>query len=509
MPATTDTRWTERYRAIAARDARFDGQFVTAVRSTGIYCRPSCPARTPKPENVTFYRTSAAAHHAGYRACKRCLPEASPGTPAWDLRGDATGRAMRLVADGVVDREGVAGLAARLGYSTRHLYRLLRAELGAGPLTLARAQRAQTARTLLTGTDLPVADVAFAAGFGSIRQLNDTVRDVFATTPTALRSRRSVRPGTVSGAGTEDDRVHLDLSLPVREPFDAAGTIAYLAARAVDGVETATVQDDAARYARTLHLPHGPGAIAVTAGPAVGPGRLAAHLELASVQDVATAVARVRRLLDLDADPVAVDTALATDPALAPSVTATPGVRMPGAADPHETVVRAVVGQQISVAAARTHLNRLAAAAGTPYRSTVAGLTRLFPTAAQVAADDGASLALPARQRRTVVTTADALADGTLAVDLGADADELRAALEARHGIGPWTSGYVTLRVLGHPDVWLDGDAALRTGARRLGLPEDRAALAARADRWAPWRSYAARHVWRAAAAPLDERTTA
>ncbi|MDO8143486.1 AlkA N-terminal domain-containing protein [Isoptericola sp. 178] len=497
----TDER-AERYRAIAARDARFDGQFVTAVRTTGIYCRPSCPARTPKPENVTFYLTSAAAHDAGFRACKRCLPEATPGTPAWDVRRDAAGRAMRLVADGVVDREGVAGLAARLGYSPRHLHRVLRTELGAGPLTLARAQRAQTARTLLTGTDLPVADVAFAAGFGSIRQLNDTVRAVFATTPTELRRRRPAPVGTA----TAGDRVHLDLTLPVREPFDAAGTVAYLAARAVAGVETASLDGPTARYARTLHLPHGPGAVAVTAGPPVGPGRLAAHLELSSWQDVATAVARLRRLLDLDADPVAVDTALADDPVLAPSVAARPGARVPGAVDAHEIVVRACVGQQISVAAARTHLDRLTSAAGTPYPSTIDGLDRLFPTAAQVAADDGTHLALPARQRRTVVDTARALADGTLTVDVGADTADLRAALEARHGIGTWTSGYVALRVLGDPDVWLDGDAALRAGARALGLPDD-ASLAARADRWAPWRSYAARHVWQAAA-PRSGRNT-
>ncbi|WP_277207638.1 AlkA N-terminal domain-containing protein [Isoptericola croceus] len=493
-----DPVFTERYRAIAARDARFDGQFFTAVRTTGIYCRPSCPARTPRRENVTFYLTSAAAHDAGYRACKRCLPEATPGTPAWDLRGDLAGRAMRLVTDGVVDREGVDGLAAHLGYSTRHLARVLREDLGAGPLTLARAHRAQTARTLLTSTDLPVADVAFAAGFGSIRQLNDTVREVFATTPTALRARRAV-PATEASAGPAD-RVRLDLTLPVREPFDAVGTVAYLAARAVDGVETATTDGPDATYARTLLLPRGPGAVHVTAGAAVGPGRVALCLELTSLQDVATAVARVRRLLDLDADPVAVDTALGADPALAPSVAAVPGTRVPGAADPHELVVRAIVGQQISVAAARTHLGRLTAAAGTPYTSGFAGLTRLFPTAAQVADDGGTHLALPARQRETVTATARALATGELAVDVGADVATLRADLEARPGIGPWTSGYVALRVLGHPDTWLTGDVALRAGARALGLPADHRTLAERAMTWAPWRSYAARHVWRAAA---------
>ncbi|MFI2105041.1 AlkA N-terminal domain-containing protein [Isoptericola sp. NPDC019693] len=535
-PGTVDARaFEERYRAIAARDTRFDGQFFTAVSSTGIYCRPSCPARTPKPENVTFYLTSAAAHEAGYRACKRCLPEAAPGTPAWDLRHDLAGRAMRLIADGVVDREGTDGLAARLGYSARHVHRLLTAELGAGPLALARAQRAQTARSLVVGTDLPLADVAFAAGFGSIRQFNDTMTEVFAVVPSELRARAHRRPtafqhairrGTGPDAatdrlldgdsGADAARVRLDLELPVREPFDARGVIAFLAARAVDGVEVADLSGGASgadvRYARTLLLPHGPGAAEVLAGPGAGRGRVAVRLELASAADVSVAVSRLRRLLDLDADPSAVDTALADDPALAPSVARTPGLRLPGTVDPHEIVVRAIVGQQISVAAARTHLSRLAAAAGTPYESAVPGLTRLFPTPGQVAASAADHLRLPARSVATVVDTARALDDGTLAVGIGDDGDALRAALVARRGIGPWTAGYVAMRVLRDPDSWLDGDVALLAGAAAagvaLGLPDGASraarsrALAAHAERWAPWRSYAALHLWRAALPP-------
>ncbi len=515
MPATApelvanpDTAFAERYRAIAGRDARFDGQFFTAVRSTGIYCRPSCPARTPKPENVTFYLTSAAAHEAGYRACKRCLPEAAPGTPAWNLRRDLAGRAMRLVADGVVDREGVEGLAARLGYTPRHVHRLLVGELGAGPLALARAQRAQTARALLVGTDLRLSDVAFAAGFGSIRQFNDTVAEVFATTPSELRARRRGTPAAPAPLSADGDAVRLELALPVREPFDARGTLAFLAARAVDGVESASLDGPTLRYARTLALPHGPGAIEVITGPSGGAGRVALRLEIASLADVPVAVARVRRLLDLDADPAAVDAALSADPALAPLVAATPGIRVPGTVDPHETVVRAIVGQQISVAAARTHLSRLATAAGTPYASRIAGLTRLFPTAAQVAGDDGAHLRLPARTRQAVVDVARALADGDLAVGVGDDREALAARLVARPGIGPWTAAYVAMRVTGDPDAWLDGDVALLAGARTLGLVADEAAkgarhraLADRAAAWAPWRSYAAMHLWRAAAA--------
>ncbi|WP_169164713.1 AlkA N-terminal domain-containing protein [Cellulomonas taurus] len=526
-----DPRFDRWYRAIDARDARFDGQFFTAVSSTGIYCRPSCPARTPRRENVSFYLTSAAAHEAGFRACKRCLPEAAPGTPEWDLRRDLAGRAMRLIADGVVDREGVDGLAARLGYSVRQLGRTLTAELGAGPGALARARRAQTARSLIVGTDLKLADVAFAAGFGSVRQFNDTVREVFDTTPRALRERRN---GTAPTVG-------LTIALPVRQPYDAPGVFGFLAARAVAGVESVDLGPTATRsaaegsttpasaprastgqphggvlrYARTLSLPHGPGAAEVTAERTPSGWRLRAVLELTSLADVAVATTRIRRLLDLDADPVAIDAALSADPALAPLVAATPGIRVPGAVDPHELVVRALVGQQISVAAARGHLSRLTDLIGTPVVSSFAGLDRLFPTAAQVAAgipapgtqlDPDRPLRLPGRSITTIRDTAAALADGSLQVDVGADTTPLAAALVERPGIGPWTAAYVAMRVLGDPDVWLPGDAALLTSARAHGvldpaLPRGAAhrALTARAAEWAPWRSYAVTHLWRAA----------
>lgn len=499
-----DPAFTERYRAIAARDSRFDGQFYTAVRTTGIYCRPSCPARTPKAENVSFYLTSAAAHEAGFRACKRCLPEAAPGTPAWDLRRDLTGRAMRLVADGVVDREGVSGLATRLGYSERQLHRLLVSELGAGPLALARAQRAQTARALLVGTSLRLADVAFAAGFGSIRQFNDTVAEVFGATPSELRARaRRTGPGIPGPARENGEPVRISLALPVREPFDARGVLEFLAVRSVEGAESADL--DTLRYARTVALPHGPGAFEVRV-PRPGSGRVELDLELADLADAPVAVARVRRLLDLDADPVAVDTALAADPVLAPSVGTVPGIRVPGTLDPAELLVRAIVGQQISVAAARTHLSRLAKGVGSAYVSAFAGLTRLFPAPTQVAEGAEAHLRLPARTLATVVGAARDLADDTLTLSVGDDPDDLRRRLVSRQGIGPWTAGYVALRVLGDPDVLMDGDVALLAGARNLGLvaaeesrPRQFKELAQRGAAWAPWRSYAAMHLWRAA----------
>lgn len=545
--------FAERYRAIASRDRRFDGQFITAVRSTGIYCRPSCPARTPKPENVTFYLTSAAAHDAGYRACKRCLPEAVPGTPAWDLGHDLAARAMRLLRDGVVDREGVDGLAQRLGYSARHVHRVLVTELGAGPIALARALRAQTARTLLTETDLRLADIAFAAGFGSIRQFNDTVTEVFDVTPSDLRARRRgprapspelPAPRDPGGSLGADDSgtATLTLALPFREPYDAEGIFAFLAARAVDGVEVA----DAAQltYARSLALPRGPGAFeaafrrehaagtragvagsgvagsrAEAAGSGVaaapqGTGRFTVRLELTSVTDLPAAIARIRRLFDLDADPIAVDRALAADPALVPSVRATPGIRVPGAVDPTEILVRALVGQQISVAAARTHLSRLASV-GTPFASRL-GPTRLFPTADQLAAHGRDHLRGPARRTEAILGVVQALADGELALSPADDPETLRAALVARDGVGPWTAAYVAMRVLHDPDILLTTDGALLAGARALGLDGEARSVAARGaylarrgERWAPWRSYASMHLWRASGGTPTDRAPA
>ncbi|WP_217183057.1 DNA-3-methyladenine glycosylase 2 family protein [Streptomyces sp. AC495_CC817] len=484
----------ERYRAISARDTRFDGQFVTAVRSTGIYCRPSCPARTPKPQNVTFYPTSAAAHEAGYRACKRCLPEAAPGSPAWDLRGDTAARAMRLIADGVVEREGVPGLAARLGYSSRHLTRLLSSELGAGPLALARAHRAHTARMLLVGTDMPVSDVAFSAGFASIRQCNDTIREVFGLTPGELRARR---PAVRSGAGAAElVPGMIDLVLPYRGPLDAAGVFSWMAARAVAGVEEAS----ATSFSRHLRMPGGPVWFEVRQDAAE---RLHLRASVTRLGDLAPLVSTVRRLFDLDADPLAVDEALSVHPEVAPLVARTPGIRVPGAADPHEMLIRAMIGQQITVVAARTALTALTAALG---ERTERGL--LFPTMTAIAEHGHEVLRGPAARIRAVTGAAAALADGALRLTVGDDSTEQRAALLAMPGIGPWTADYVRMRVLGDPDILLPGDVALRAGAAASGLPGDPAPLTAWATRTAPWRSYLSAHLWRAAPVRPARTTT-
>ncbi|WP_136056166.1 AlkA N-terminal domain-containing protein [Microbacterium sp. K24] len=474
------TDFDERYRAINARDTRFDGQFVTAVRSTGIYCRPSCPARTPKPQNVTFYPTSAAAHEAGYRACKRCLPEAAPGSPAWNVRGDTAARAMRLIADGVVEREGVPGLAARLGYSSRHLTRLLSTELGAGPLALARAHRAHTARMLLVGTDMPVSDVAFSAGFASIRQGNDTIREVFGLTPGELRARRRA-------TGIEAAPGAIDLVLPYRGPLDASGIFAWMAARAVPGIEETT----STSFSRHLRMAGGPAWFEVSQDAAE---RLHLRARVAQLGDLAPLVATVRRIFDLDADPIAVDEALASHPELAPLVARIPGIRVPGSADPHEMLIRAMIGQQITVVAARTALTGLAEALG---ERTEHGL--LFPTMSVIAERGAEVLRGPAARIRAITGAAAALADGSLRLTVGDDGVEQRAALLAMPGIGPWTADYVRMRVLGDPDILLPGDVALRAGAAASGLPAEPAHLVAWAERAAPWRSYLSAHLWRAA----------
>ncbi|WP_323961379.1 helix-turn-helix domain-containing protein [Arthrobacter sp. JZ12] len=486
----------QRYRAIESRDARFDGQFVTAVASTRIYCRPSCPARTPKPSNVTFYPTSAAAHEAGYRACKRCLPEAVPGTPEWNLRSDTAARAMRLIADGEIDRSGVPGLALRLGYSTRQLGRILTSELGAGPLALARACRAQTARALLTATDMPFVDVAFASGFNSIRQFNDTVQEVYDLSPTHLRERSRKR----SHASTAGSATSLNLTLPARQPYDD-GIFTFLQARVVDGVE----QGSEETYARLVRLPGGEGWFRARLAPA----GLDVSVVVQHLKDLPALLSRIRRLFDLDADPLAVDGVLSAEPLMATRVRRYPGIRLPGAVDPKEILIRAMIGQQVTVAAATKTLNSLSVL-GEQSTLGVPGFSRLFPTAAALA-EAGPLLKGPERRRSSFLGAAAALAEGDLSLGVGDTPAELAAKLLPLPGIGPWTVRYAAMRILGATDIHFDNDAAVRTGLARLlsgaansGTEEIAAAGTAAAPRWldrfSPWRSYATMHLWRIAA---------
>ncbi|MGA5793864.1 AlkA N-terminal domain-containing protein [Streptomyces cellulosae] len=444
-----------RYEAVRSRDARFDGVFFFAVETTGIYCRPSCPAVTPKRAHVRFFPTAAAAQGAGFRACRRCRPDAVPGSAEWNVRADVVGRAMRLIADGVVDREGVAGLAARLGYSARQVQRQLTAELGAGPVALARAQRAHTARVLLQTTGLPVTEIAFAAGFASVRQFNDTVRAVYATTPTGLRAAAPRKGRLRPGAPTAG----VPLRLAHRGPYQARPLFDLLEREAVPGVEEVTGTPGARTYRRTLRLPYGTGIAAVEERARTGPGGwLDARVHLTDLRDLTTAVQRLRRLFDLDADPYAVDERLGADAGLAPLVAARPGLRSPGAADPDEVAVRALVGRDTAAELVRRYGKRLDAPCG--------GLTHLFPEAAVLAgAEPGGSLgALTA-----------ALADGAVRLGPGDDRDAARDALAAVPGLDDRTIAEIRTRALGDPDVAPPG----------LDAP----------DSWRPWRSYALNHL--------------
>ncbi|MFE4963301.1 DNA-3-methyladenine glycosylase 2 family protein [Streptomyces sp. NPDC056660] len=454
-----------RYEAVRSRDGRFDGAFFFAVRTTGIYCRPSCPAVTPKRHNVRFFRTAAAAQGSGFRACRRCRPDAVPGSAEWNARADVVGRAMRLIGDGIVDREGVGGLADRLGYSARQVQRQLTAELGAGPVALARAQRAHSARVLLQTTELPITEIAFASGFASVRQFNDTVRTVYATTPSALRE---AAPGG-RGARRGSPAAGIPLRLAHRGPYQAGPVFDLLEREAVPGVEEVTGAPGARTYRRTLRLPYGHAVVAVeertgapagTGGGAHPGGWLDARLRLTDPRDLTTAVQRLRRLFDLDADPYAVDERLAEDPRLAPLVAARPGLRSPGAADPAEAAVRALAG----AACAERLVQRYGKALDAPCGS----LTHLFPEAAVLA---------EAEPDGRLGTLAAALADGTVRLDPGADRDDAEAALRALPGLEPAVVAEIRVRALGDPDVAAPG----------LDIP----------DEWRPWRSYAVRHLLR------------
>ncbi|MYQ46527.1 helix-turn-helix domain-containing protein [Streptomyces sp. SID4985] len=446
-----------RYEAVRGRDGRFDGVFFFAVRTTGIYCRPSCPAVTPKRENVRFFATAAAAQGSGFRACRRCRPDAVPGSAEWDARADVAGRAMRLIADGVVDREGVTGLAARLGYSTRQVQRQLTAELGAGPVALARAQRAHTARVLLQTTSLPVTEIAFAAGFSSVRQFNDTVREVYARTPTQVRDAAPARraaPGT-----------GVPLRLAHRGPYQYGPVFDQLAREAVPGVEEVEGTPGDRVYRRTLRLPYGTGVAVVrergrrqTATGGTHPGGwLDARVHLTDPRDLTAAVHRLRRLFDLDADPYAVDERLAADPRLAPLVAARPGLRVPGTVDPLEAASRALAGPPEAVA-------RLVCRYGKTLDASSGTLTHLFPDPAALAGTPGPLGAL-----------ATALADGTLHLDPGTDRAHAERTLLNLPGLTPATITTLRTRALGDPDV----------------APPDIEAPAG----WRPWRTYAVQHL--------------
>jgi AraC family transcriptional regulator of adaptative response / DNA-3-methyladenine glycosylase II len=476
------------WRAVEAKDPRFDGWVFCGVSSTGTYCRPSCPARTPKRENLRFYPTAAAAQAAGFRACKRCRPDATPGSPEWDRREDLVGRAMRLINDGVVDREGAGGLARRLGYTERHVHRQLAAAVGAGPLALARAQRAQNARILLETTPMAITGVAFAAGFQSVRQFNATIREVFAMSPRELRS------GARRGSRSEDAGA-LVLRLPYRAPMDSEHLIGFLAARAVSGVEQAL----RGAYRRSLRLPHGVGIVELRPGER----HVQARFWLEDLRDLAAGMQRSRTLLDLDSDPDALTDVLGRDALLGPIVRASPGRRVIGHVDSDELAIRAVLGQQISLAGARRLLARLVREHGEPLARPSGALTHTFPTADALARVSVGQLPMPRSRAQALHALATALASRELVLDQGADRAQARRQLAEMTGIGPWTVEYVAMRALRDPDAFPASDLGIRRAIERLGQDGRPSSLQRLSERWRPYRAYAVQHLW----ASLGEAT--
>jgi AraC family transcriptional regulator, regulatory protein of adaptative response / DNA-3-methyladenine glycosylase II len=468
------------YRLSDSRDPRYDGVFFIAATSTRLYCRPSCPARQPKRANVRFYPTAAAAQSAGFRACKRCRPDAAPGSPEWNWRADRVARAMRLIGDGVVDREGVPGLAKRLGFSDRHLRRLLSEQVGATPVALARAQRANTARLLIESTAMPFAEAALAAGFHSVRQFNDTIRAVFASTPSEMRDRanraRPRSPGVV------------ELRLSCREPFDGAALLRFLEVRAVPGLEDVS----AGTYRRALTLAHGTGIVELTPEPRA----VRCVLRLDDLRDLTTAVARCRRLLDLDADPLAIAEALGHDEVIGGLVRSRPGLRVPGCVDGDELALRTLLGQRASLRTARTRTARLVETFGTPLEQPLGTVTHLFPAAAVLAEADPKAFAGPGLRRDALQTLAARLANGEVRIDPGSDPSEALTRLLAIRGIGPWTAAYVAMRGFHDPDAFPQSDAGLRRALNAMGYPDDPHSVTDLQQRWRPWRAYAALQLW-------------
>ena len=477
------------YRAARSRDARFDGRFFTGVLTTGIYCRPVCPARTPKRENVRFFACAAAAEEAGFRACRRCRPETAPGTPPWLGTSATVSRALRLIDDGALERTDLEGLAARLGLGGRHLRRLFEDRLGASPLAVEISRRLRQARTLLDTSGLSIADVALASGFGSVRQFNDSVKRTFGATPTALR-RAGRRPLDGGSAG-------LSVRLAYRPPFEWRCLLDFLARRAIPGVEAV----DGSSYRRTFRSNAGPAVLEVR--PAASGHALTLTVPREAAQDLKLLVRQARRLFDLDADPLAIAAALGESPRLAGSLSARPGLRIAGSWDPFESFVRALLGQQVSVQAATTLCGRLVTRHGEA-SGLGPGLERLFPRPERLAAAELTSIGLPGARAASLRGVARVAAIDPRLFEPGASLDELVARLVALPGVGPWTAHYLAMRVYGEPDAFPSGDLGLRRAAGGVSGRQ----LDALAEPWRPWRAYAAMHLWtQAMEAAHDVRT--
>jgi AraC family transcriptional regulator of adaptative response / DNA-3-methyladenine glycosylase II len=470
------------YRALVAHDARFDGAFFVAVKTTGIYCRPVCRARTPRRDRCEFYPRAALAERAGFRACFRCRPERAPGHSSVDAVSRLVASAARKIDAGALNHGSVEGLAGELGVGARHLRRAMQDELGIGPIELALSKRIALARELLRGTALPVAQVAFASGFSSVRRFNDAYRSSQGMTPSEVR-----RPRDSSIAAGDALRIVLD----VRPPFDAAAAFTFLRARAVAGAES-FVGDS---YLRGVSLNGATGTVTIT--PARARDAIVVDVSSALAPSLMTIAARVRQLFDTDADTTLIASHLSRDELLAKRVASRPALRVMGAFDPFEWAVRAVLGQQVSVRGALTIAGRLLAKLGVPLRSERTGSSPRFawPDAARLAGASEQtirSLGMTGARARTVLNLARAVAEGTLVLDRSADPVTSRGSLLAIPGIGPWTAQYIEMRALGWPDAFPAGDLGLRKALGGVSSVE----CEALSERWRPWRAYAAAQLW-------------
>lgn len=480
------------YRAVKTRDSRFDGRLFVGVHSTGIYCRPICPARTPKFENLSFFTNAAAAQEAGFRPCLRCRPECSPEIGAWRGTSNTVSRALALIGDGFLDGEAdVDALAARLGVGERQLRRLFQKHLGASPISVAQTRRVHLAKQLIHDTSMSMVDVALASGFGSVRRFNDTFRTLYKRPPSELR-RKSVHDPEIT------------ITLSYVPPYDWAAMMAFFGARAIEGVEVVTPE----RYMRAIELDGVQGTVSVA--PVDGKNALAATIAFPNVKALPIIVSRLRRMFDVGADVRAITAHLKKDARLARAIKARPGLRVPGAWDPFELAMRAVLGQQITVAAARKLAGKLVAICGMPLSSSAPGLTHTFPSAARVADADLSGMGMPGARLRTLTAVAKAaLAERDL-FNTAVDLESAVTRLCALPGIGEWTAQYIALRALHEPDAFPASDVGLlRAMDESLGkraTPDD---LLAVAQSWRPWRAYAAQHLWTADATPVVRKKAA
>jgi AraC family transcriptional regulator of adaptative response / DNA-3-methyladenine glycosylase II len=471
------------YRAVASRDRRFEGRFVLAVTTTGVYCRPGCPARLPHRRNSRFFACAAAAEDAGFRPCRRCRPESAPGTPAWLGTSATVSRALRLVLEGSLDESGVDELAERVGVGARHLRRLFDQHLGASPLSIARTRRAHFAKKLVEETDLAMTEIAGVAGFASVRSFNQCVQETFHRSPSEMRVARGRDVAPVQGEG-------IVLRLPFRAPLDWERLLAFFEGRSIPGVESVA----GGRYRRTIEVEEGAGTLEAHVP------RGARHLELTLRVPVSRRLVqiteRASRLFDLGADPGAIAAVLARDPRLRSLVKARPGLRVPGAWDPYELAVRAILGQQVSVRGATTLAGRLVRAYGVPIAAPSQGLTHLFPRPEVLAVADVGSIGMPGRRADTIRSVAKAVRDGVLQLDAARGLDDVVARLTALPGIGAWTAHYIAMRALREPDAFPAGDLGLQKAWAGPAGRATAAALERASEAWRPWRAYAALHLW-------------